>query len=130
ARVSRGSARSPLASTTPLSEPGGSPAATTGAGSASKKSDAAIRGRVLVVINTATYAPSAAASAARSDDEGDAGEHRPRREAPCDEAEQRLTRARSDPRRCAGRRSGSRPAGATWTAAQRLWRWPRAGRRA
>src|SRR5437867_3746870 len=53
---------------------------------------------VLVVINTATYAPSAAASAARSDDEGDAGEHRPRRGAPCDEAERRPARARSDPR--------------------------------
>src|SRR5881296_1815619 len=37
-------------------------------------------------------------SAARSDDEGDASEHRPRREAPCDEAERRPTRARSDPR--------------------------------
>src|SRR5213594_3110368 len=53
---------------------------------------------VLVAINTATYAPSAAASDARSDDEGDASEHRPRREAPCDEAERRPTRARSDPR--------------------------------
>src|SRR5437867_8895058 len=49
-------------------------------------------------MNTATYAPRAAASAARSDDEGDASEHRPRREAPCDEAERRPTRARSDPR--------------------------------
>src|SRR5437867_6283655 len=54
--------------------------------------------RSLVAINTATYAPSAAASDARSDDEGDASEHRPRREAPCDEAERRPTRARSDPR--------------------------------
>src|SRR5438093_11520855 len=55
-------------------------------------------GLVLVFTDTATYAPSAAASAARSDDEGDASEHRPRREAPCDEAERRPTRARSDPR--------------------------------
>src|SRR5438093_13674868 len=69
-------------------------------------------GLVLVFINTATYAPSAAASAARSDDEGDASEHRPRREAPCDEAERRPARARSDPRESAGRRSGYRPAGA------------------
>src|SRR6059036_206229 len=56
------------------------------------------RDLVLVAINTATYAPSAAASDARSDDEGDASEHRTGREAPCDEAERRPTRARSDPR--------------------------------
>src|SRR5438309_700466 len=46
---------------------------------------------VLVVINTATYAPSAAASAARSDDEGYASEHRRG-------GATTQTRARSDPR--------------------------------
>src|SRR5207247_8582841 len=60
---------------------------------------------VLVFINRATYAPSAAASAARRDDEGDASEHRRG-------GATTQTRARSDPRESAGRRSGSRPAGA------------------
>src|SRR5206468_10607239 len=46
---------------------------------------------VLVAINTATYAPSAAALDARSDDEGDAPEHRRG-------GATTQTRARSDPR--------------------------------